>query len=128
MDRQDQIRKELIEKKLHDMDLDDLIWEHALVITIVLAVLKAFRFITCATRLIWELALVITIVLAVLKAFGYITCSWLNVFMPVMYIVSIIGAWLLFYVFYCICYCLRNRKHLDELWLKYFSKRKSKQL
>ena len=68
--------------------------------------------------LIWELALVITIVLAVLKAFGYITCSWLIVFMPVLIIVSILVAIiatrlvsiLLFYVFYCICYCLRNRK------------------
>ena len=93
--------------------------------------------------LIWELALVITIVLAVLKAFGYITCSWLIVFMPVLIIVSILVAILLFYVFYCICDCADNSKcsknftafaivcaiasnDQDDLWLKYFSKRKSK--
>ena len=80
--------------------------------------------------LIWELALVITIVLAVLKAFGYITCSWLIVFMPVLYIVSILVAILLFYVFCRICYCLRNRKQWPYeafyQWLKYFSKKKSK--
>ena len=79
--------------------------------------------------LIWELALVITIVLAVLKAFGYITCSWLIVFMPVLIIVSILVAILLFYVFTAFAIvCAIASNDQDDLWLKYFSKKKSKQL